>query len=152
MQNLSSIYIIIYPLYSNGIFRVHIDTTSMGLPIVYFKGSQVKFSNYDVFLSLKLVLILANSADPDEMQQKIILILANSADPDSSGSSLFSKYLFRGFQYTKLNKQYSKTCVKRTFKNRQNKDLNGSLMKVKISLNIFYFNLVRYTYKYIQVT
>ena len=40
----------------------------MGLPIVCFKGPQVDVSNYDVFLSLKFVLILANCADPDEMQ------------------------------------------------------------------------------------
>ena len=49
-------------------FPIHIYTISMGLHIVYFKGSQVELLNYDVFLSLKLVLILANSADPDEMQ------------------------------------------------------------------------------------
>ena len=49
-------------------FPIHIDTISMGLPIVYFKGSQVDFLNYDVFLSLKIILIFANSADPDEMQ------------------------------------------------------------------------------------
>ena len=47
-------------------FPIHIATTSMGLSIVYFKGS--KFLNYDVSLSLEVVLILANSADPDEMQ------------------------------------------------------------------------------------
>ena len=46
-------------------FPIHSDTKSMGLSIVYFKGSQVNFSKYDVFLSLKVVLILANSADPD---------------------------------------------------------------------------------------
>ena len=35
-------------------FPIHIDTISMGQPIVYFKESQVVFSlNYDVFLSLK---------------------------------------------------------------------------------------------------
>ena len=49
-------------------FSTHIDTISMGLPTVYFKGSQVEFSNDDVVLSLNVVLILANSADPDEMQ------------------------------------------------------------------------------------
>ena len=49
-------------------FPILIDTISMGLPIVYFKGLQVEFLNYDAFLSLKVVLILANSADPDEMQ------------------------------------------------------------------------------------
>ena len=35
---------------------------------MYFKGLQVEFLNYDICLSLKVVLILANSADPDEMQ------------------------------------------------------------------------------------
>ena len=34
-------------------FSVHIVTISMGLPIVYFKGSQVEFLNYDAFLSGK---------------------------------------------------------------------------------------------------
>ena len=33
-------------------FPIHIDTVSMGLPILYFKGSQVDFLNYDVCLSL----------------------------------------------------------------------------------------------------
>ena len=48
-----------YPLLS--------DTISFGLPIVYFKGSWVEFLNYQVFLSLKVVLILANCADSDEI-------------------------------------------------------------------------------------
>ena len=48
-------------------FPIHVDTICMGLPIVYFKGSRVAIYNY-VFLSLRLVLILANSADPNEMQ------------------------------------------------------------------------------------
>ena len=50
-------------------FPIHIDSMIMGLPIVYVKGSQFFFQNFDVFLFLKLVLILANSADSDEMQQ-----------------------------------------------------------------------------------
>ena len=49
-------------------FPIYIDTISMGLPIVYLKGTQVDFLTYDVFLSLKIGLIIANSADPDEMQ------------------------------------------------------------------------------------
>ena len=49
-------------------FPIHIDTISMGLPIVCFKESQVEFINYDAFLTLKIVLTLANSAGPDEMQ------------------------------------------------------------------------------------
>ena len=44
-------------------FPLHIDTISMDLSILHFKGSQVELSN----LSLKIVFILANSADPDEM-------------------------------------------------------------------------------------
>ena len=44
---------------------MHIDTISTALPILCFKRSQVKG---DVCLSLKVVLILADSAGPDEMQ------------------------------------------------------------------------------------
>ena len=33
-------------------FPTHIDTISMGLPIVYIKWSQVAFLNYDVLVSL----------------------------------------------------------------------------------------------------
>ena len=43
----------------------------MPLPIVLLitlRGHRQNFPNYDVSLSLKVVLILANSADPDEMQ------------------------------------------------------------------------------------
>ena len=61
------------PLYSD--FPIHIDTIIMALPIVYFKVSQVEFLNYDVFLSLKDGLILANSADPNEMQHDAALHL-----------------------------------------------------------------------------
>ena len=49
-------------------FPIHIDTIKMRLTIVFFKGLQVDFLNYDVFLSLKFVLILANSVDPDKTQ------------------------------------------------------------------------------------
>ena len=35
--------------YSDG-FPIHIDTISMGLPIVYLKRSQVEFLNFNVFL------------------------------------------------------------------------------------------------------
>ena len=35
---------------------------------MYFKGLQVALFYYDVVLFLKVVLILANCADPDEMQ------------------------------------------------------------------------------------
>ena len=37
-------------------------------PLCTLKGHIYNFLNYDVFLSLKIVLILANSANSDEMQ------------------------------------------------------------------------------------
>ena len=43
-------------------------TISMRFSVLHFKGHSLNFLNYCVFLSLKVVLILANSADPDEMQ------------------------------------------------------------------------------------
>ena len=72
-------------------FPSHIDTISKGLSIVYFKGSQNLLKN-NVFLSLKVVLILPNSADPDEMQHYAAFHL---------GLHCLSKYQFRGFQHTK---------------------------------------------------
>ena len=50
------------------------------------------FLNYNVFLSLKFVVILANSADPDEMQHYAAFHL---------GIHCLAKYPFRDFQYTK---------------------------------------------------
>ena len=64
----------------------------MGLPFLYFKGSQVEFLNYDVFLSLKVALILANSANSDEMQHYAAF---------HPGHHCLPKYMFSGFQYTK---------------------------------------------------
>ena len=71
---------------------IHINTKSMGVLIMYFKGSQVEFLNYCVFLSLKVVLILANSVDPDEMQHYAAFHL---------GLHCLPKHPFRGFQYIK---------------------------------------------------
>ena len=58
-------------------FPIHIETIS-----------KVEFLNYDVNLSLKVVLILANSADPDEMQHYAAYHL---------GIRCLPKYPFRGF-------------------------------------------------------
>ena len=64
-------------------FSIHIDNISIGLPIVYFKGLQIEFSVLCIsVLEGLVVLILANSADPDEMQL-----------PDEC--SIMPKYLFR---------------------------------------------------------
>ena len=48
-------------------YPIHIDTISMCLSILYYKGSHVKIYKVNLFLSPKIVFILANSADPDEM-------------------------------------------------------------------------------------
>ena len=54
--------------HSSGIdYPIHIDTISMELSILYFKGLQVKISINDAFLSLRIVFILANRADHDEI-------------------------------------------------------------------------------------
>ena len=46
-------------------YMINIDTLKKGLPIAYFQGSQIEFSNfYDVFLSLKIVLSLSNTVKP----------------------------------------------------------------------------------------
>ena len=60
---------------------------------MYCKGSKVKvILFYDVLLSLKSVLILANSADSDEMKHYAVFHL---------GLLCLLMYPFRGFQYTK---------------------------------------------------
>ena len=48
-------------------FPIHIDRISMELFILYLKESQGQISKQYIFLSLKIVLILPNCADPDEM-------------------------------------------------------------------------------------
>ena len=59
---------------------------------MYFKGSQVEILNYEVFQFFKIILTLANSANPDKMQHYAAFHL---------GIYCLSKYPFRGFQYTK---------------------------------------------------
>ena len=60
---------------------------------MYLKGNDIYFLNYDVCLSWKTILILANSADTDEMQHNAAFHL---------GLHYLSKYPFRGYQYTKV--------------------------------------------------
>ena len=55
------------------------------------------FQIYDILLSLNVVLILANNADPGEMQRFAAFHLAIFC---------LQKYLFRSFQYTKGYKSY----------------------------------------------
>ena len=46
-------------------YLTHIDTIRMELSILYFRGLTVKILRNDVFMHLKIALIVANSADPD---------------------------------------------------------------------------------------
>ena len=48
-------------------FPQHIDTISMWQSILFKRGHRSKFQIFYVFMSLKIVFIEANSADPDEM-------------------------------------------------------------------------------------
>ena len=67
-------------------FPLHIVTVSMGLPIMYLKGSQVEFSKSWCISVPEDFLISANSADPDEMQHYAAFHL---------GLHCLPKYLFR---------------------------------------------------------
>ena len=64
----------------------------MGLSIMYFKESQVEYSKLWLFLYLKVLFILANSADPYEMQHFAAFHMDLHCLPT---------YPFRGFQYKK---------------------------------------------------
>ena len=75
-------------LYSDGVSHTY-WYNKYGMPIVHFKG----LLDNDVFLSLKDVLILANSADPDEMQHYATF---------HQGLACLPKYLLRGLQYTRV--------------------------------------------------
>ena len=50
-------------------FPIQIATIRMVLSITCFEGSQVDLPNICVLQSLNIAFIIANSADPDEMQQ-----------------------------------------------------------------------------------
>ena len=59
----------------------------MGWSILYLKGSQVRITNYDVFLSLRIDFTLINSEVPDEMPHYVAFCL---------GLHCLSEYTFRG--------------------------------------------------------
>ena len=74
-------------------FPKYIDAISIGLPILYFnKGSQVDFSKLIYISVSEIVLILANSVDPDEMQHYAAFHL---------GLHCLQKHPFRGFKNTR---------------------------------------------------
>ena len=75
-------------------FPIHIDTISMGLPIVYFKGSQVDFSKLHVWCIFvpEGCFNLSKQCRPDKMQHYAAFHL---------GFHCMSKYPFSGSQFTK---------------------------------------------------
>ena len=79
------------------------DTIHLGWFIVHKKGSQVSFPNNDVISSLKLLSILANSADPDEMPHYAAFHL---------GLHCLPKYLFSCLGVYKEFQRMSSVSVK----------------------------------------
>ena len=76
-------------------FPIHIDTINIGLSIMYIKGLDLKGRIFEImmyFYPSKVVIVLANSSDPDEMQHYAAFHL---------GLHCLPKYPFRGFQNTK---------------------------------------------------
>ena len=70
-----------------------------------FQGPQVDFLNHDVFLTMKAVSTLANSANPNEMQHYVSFHL---------GLHCLPKYPFRGFQKNKgLRYEEAQDCMLR---------------------------------------
>ena len=65
-------------------------------PFCILRGNRLKFINYDAFLSLMIVFILANSADYDEMWHYV---------PFHLGLNWLSKYLITKGKW--LNPLYS---------------------------------------------
>ena len=73
------------------ISSIQFDAINLRWFSVYFEGSQ-GIPTKTEFLSLNIVLVLTNSADPDEMQHSAAFHL---------GLHCLQKYPFRGFLYTK---------------------------------------------------
>ena len=59
---------------------------------VFFRGHRLKFLNFNIFLSLKIVFIFVNSADPDEMPLYVAF---------HQGLHCLLKYLFTNVQNEK---------------------------------------------------
>ena len=55
------------PLFILVDFPIHIDSISIDLSILYLWGSKIEILHFNIFLSMKIYFILANSADPDKM-------------------------------------------------------------------------------------
>ena len=67
-------------------YPIHIETITMELSNIYFKRLLVNIQQNCALPSLKIVINLANSADPYEMQQKNATLWGISSE-----SSMFAK-------------------------------------------------------------
>ena len=81
---------------------MQINELKKELSIIYFKGSQVIFPNYSVFLFLKTVLNSAKSVDLGKMLHIAFHL----------GLHCLQKYLFRGFQNIKGLRYMRKSFLK----------------------------------------
>ena len=52
-------------------FSIQLHTNKSGWSIVYIERTQVIISPKNIFLSLKITFVAANSADPDEMPHNV---------------------------------------------------------------------------------
>ena len=86
------ILVSINPLYSDGFSQTYWYNKYGIAHFVFQWDIGKKFLNYDVFLSQKVILILANSTDPEEMQHYAVFHL---------GLCCLLKFPLRGFQNTK---------------------------------------------------
>ena len=57
-----------------------LDAINFGLCVVYIEGSQVKYNVSEIllFLSLKIIFVLGNSVDPDQLKHHVNFICAFS--------------------------------------------------------------------------
>ena len=82
------------------VFPIHFDMVRIRLPIVCFKGSQVKVTKLCCISISEHCLNIANSADPDKMQHYAAFHM---------GLHCLPQYPFRGFQYTRVNYQVDRS-------------------------------------------
>ena len=91
---------------------IKFDTVRFGWSIVYIDGSHVIISK-NVFLSLKIDFVYANSADPDEMPQSVAFHLGNFTicfeDRTKTHPTITQSGPYQKHPYTKKNTQ--ETCA-----------------------------------------
>ena len=61
-------FVSVNPLYSGGFSHTNTCIKDGIVHYIYIRGHKLKFPNYDVFKSLKIVLTSTKSVDPGEMQ------------------------------------------------------------------------------------